>query len=113
MPRALMLVASNSTDESRIDDFHAWYDLHIQELLALPGMISATRWEASVHQLIPGLDSIDGRRFLALYQIECDDVEAMRDHINKTSGDRTHSESLELDPLPVTLLFEQRGEWTR
>ena len=112
MPRALMLVASSTTDPERVDDFHAWYALHVQELLALDGIVKATRWEASPHQLIPGLDSIDGRRFLALYEIECDDVEAMRDRINATSGDRTHSDLLELDPLPVTLLFEHRGEWS-
>ena len=112
MPRALMLVASSTTDPERVDDFHTWYELHVQELLALDGIDKATRWEASPHQLIPGLDSIDGRRFLALYEIECDDVEAMRDRINATSGDRTHSELLELDPLPVTLLFEHRGEWS-
>ena len=50
--------------------------------------------------------ALEGRRFLALYQIECDDVEAMRDRIQATSGDRTHSDLLELDPLPITLLFE-------
>ena len=112
MPRALMLVASSTTDPKRVDEFDAWYELHVQELLALDGIVKATRWEASPHQLIPGLDSIDGRRFLALYEIECDDVEAMRDRINATSGDRTHSDLLELDPLPVTLIFEHRGEWT-
>jgi hypothetical protein len=35
----------------------------------------------------------------------------MRDRINRTSSERTHSELLELDPLPVTLLFEQLGQW--
>lgn len=112
MPRALMLVASSTTEPDRTDAFHEWYALHVQELLSLEGIQKATRWEASAHQLIPGLDSIDGRRFLALYEIECDDVEAMRDRINRTSGERTHSDLLELDPLPVTLLFEHLGEWT-
>lgn len=111
MPRALMLVASSTTDPARVDDFHAWYALHVRELLALDGIVKATRWEASAHPLIPGLDSLDGRRFLALYEIECDDVEAMRDQIHRTSGERTHSELLELDPLPITLLFEFLGEW--
>lgn len=112
MPRALMLVASNVTDPERVDAFQEWYELHVQELLSLDGIVRATRWEASPHQLIPGLDSIDGRRFLVLYEIECDDVEAMRDRINQTSADRTHSDLLELDPLPVTLLFESLGEWS-
>jgi hypothetical protein len=109
--RALMLVASNVTDEDRVDEFNEWYDRHVQELLQLEGIVSATRWEVSEHELIPGLDSIDGRRFLALYEIECDDLEAMRDRIDRTSGDRSHSETLELDPLPVTLLFEHRSSW--
>ncbi len=112
MPRALMLVASNVTDPERVDAFHDWYALHVQELLRLDGIVRATRWEASAHALLPGVDSIDGRRFLALYEIECDDVEAMRDRINRTSSDRTHSDLLELDPLPVTLLFESLGEWS-
>ncbi|MBW2448147.1 MAG: hypothetical protein JRG83_19805 [Deltaproteobacteria bacterium] len=111
MTRALMLVASSATDEDRVDEFNEWYDRHVQELLQLEGIVSATRWEASEHALIPGLDSIDGRRFLALYEIECDDLEALRDRISRTSADRSHSDTLELDPLPVTLLFEHRGSW--
>lgn len=111
MARALMLVASSATDEQRIDEFNDWYALHVQELLQLEGIVCATRWQVSAHQLIPGLDSIEGRRFLALYEIECDDLEAVRDRINRTSGDRTHSDTLELDPLPVTLLFEHMGSW--
>ncbi len=111
MPRALMLVASSTTDPDRVDDYHEWYALHVKELLELDGIVSATRWETSEHQMIPGLDSIDGRRFLALYQIECDDLEAVRNRINSSSPDRSHSDLLEMDPLPVTLLFEQIGEW--
>ena len=111
MPRALMLVASSTTDPERVADFHDWYALHVGELLALEGIRKATRWEASPHQLIPGLDSIEGRRFLALYEIECDDVEAMRDEIRRTSNERTHSDTLELDPLPISMLFEHIGEW--
>ncbi len=106
MPRALMLVASRPTDESRTDEFNTWYEDHVQELLGLDGIQSATRWEASAHQLIPGTDGIDGRRFLALYQIECDDIEAIRNKINSTSPQRSHSDLLEMDPLPITVLFE-------
>lgn len=111
MARAMMLVASNATDPDRIDAFHEWYGLHVRELLSLEGIVSATRWQLSPHQLLPGASGIDGRRFLALYEIECDDIEAMRDRIQRTSSQRTHSELLELDPLPVTLLLESLGEW--
>mgnify|MGYP005840388579 CR=1 FL=1 len=111
MPRALMLVASNTRDESRVEEFNEWYSLHVQELLQVEGIVSATRWQLSRHQLLPGADGIAGRRFLALYEIECDDLEAVRDRIRATSGDRGHGELLEFDPLPVTLLFEQLGQW--
>jgi len=111
MPRAMMLVASNSTDKNRIDDFNEWYALHVQELLSLDGIVSATRWEPSPHQLMPGMDGIDGRGFLALYEIECDDLEAVRNQIRDSSPKRSHSELLELDPLPITILLENLGEW--
>jgi hypothetical protein len=111
MARALMLVAANATDPDRIDAFHAWYAEHVRELLQLEGIVSATRWEASPHTLLPGLDQVDGRRFLTLYEIECDDLERMRDRIRETSADRTHSDTLELSPPPITLLFEFLGEW--
>ena len=35
MPRALMLVASSTTDPDRVNDYHEWYTLHVQELLEL------------------------------------------------------------------------------
>ncbi len=112
MARALMLVASNTTDEQRVEEFNAWYTHHVGELLRVEGIVSATRWDLAPHQLVPQSNGIDGRRFLALYEIECDDVAAVRDRIAETSPERTHSDLLELDPLPVTLLFEQLGEWT-
>jgi hypothetical protein len=108
----MMLVASNSTDFERIDDFNEWYALHVQELLSLDGIRSATRWEPSPHQLVPGTTGIDGRRFLALYEIECDDVEVVRNQIRDSSPERSHSELLELDPLPITILLENLGEWS-
>ncbi len=112
MARALMLVASSSTDADRMGEFNDWYARHIQELLQVEGIISATRWEASSHQLLPSTDGIEGRRFLALYEIECDNVEAVRNRIRDSSNNRTHSDLLELDPLPITLLFEHLGEWS-
>ena len=81
MARALMLVASNSTDADRTGEFNDWYARHIDELLQVEGIVSATRWEASSHQLLPSTDGIEGRRFLALYEIECDDVGAVRNRI--------------------------------
>lgn len=111
MARAMMLVASNTTDPERVADYHDWYAAHVRELLEVDGLVAATRWAVSPHTLIPGLDAIDGRRFVALYEIECDDLEAVRDRIVETSPQRSHSDLLEMDPPPLTVLLEPLGEW--
>lgn len=113
MAKAIMLVASNSTDADRIDDYHAWYEDHVKELLELDGIVRATRWAVSPHTMIPGLDTIDGRRFVALYELECDDLEAMRNRIVESSPDRSHSDLLEMNPPPLTVLLEPLGEFAQ
>ena len=60
MARALMLVASNTRDETRVDEFNEWYSRHVEELLQLDGIVSATRWQLSPHQLLPGADGVAG-----------------------------------------------------
>ena len=113
MARAMMLVASNVTDPERVDEFHAWYANHVDELLSLEGIVSATRWAVSPHAMLPGISDLDGRSFLALYEIECDDLERMRDRIVASSPERTHGDTLEMSPPPITLLFEFLGAFGR
>jgi len=107
----MMLVASNTTDADEVEAFNAWYEAHVKELLSVEGIVSATRWAVSPTTMIPGLDSIDGRRFVALYEIECDDLEQMRNRIVESSPDRSHSDLLEMTPPPLTVLLEHLGEW--
>lgn len=56
----------------RDDDFNRWYDeRHLVDLLAIPGIISARRFELAAEQLMP---VTDGLSYLAIYQIETDDL---------------------------------------
>lgn len=107
MERGLMLVFSNVTDASRVREFNRWYDeVHVREVLQVPGVVAATRYELDEDQMMPGDDGF-GRRFLVVYELEAEDLKAVRDAIRATSSRRSHSELLELDPLPALAIFKQ------
>ena len=109
LERGLMMVFSNATSPEEIPEFNRWYDdVHLREVLAVPGVVAATRFELDEAQMMPGDDGF-GRRFLALYEIEAEDLEQVRDAVRATSSDRSHSPTLELDPLPAMAIFRQLG----
>ncbi|HPG27254.1 MAG: hypothetical protein H6748_14015 [Spirochaetaceae bacterium] len=109
MERGVMLVLSNATDASRLEEFNRWYDeIHVHEVLEVPGVVAATRYELDEDQMMPGDDGF-GRRFLVVYELESEDLRSVRDAIRATSGQRSHSDLLELDPLPALAIFRRLG----
>jgi hypothetical protein len=104
-----MMVFSNASSPEQEADFNRWYDeVHLKEVLAVPGVVAASRYVLDEAQMMPGEDGF-GRRFLAIYEIEAEDLEQVRDRIRATSGDRTHSAALELDPLPAMAIYRSLG----
>jgi hypothetical protein len=69
MAKYLLIVFSDCKDPTREKEFNDWYsDMHVPDMLEIPGMIRATRWmsaepERSQH-----------RKYLALYEMETDDI---------------------------------------
>ena len=110
LERGLMMVFSNASSPEQVAEFNRWYDeIHLKEVLGVPGVVAASRYELDDAQMMPGEDGF-GRRFLAMYEIEAEDLETVRDLIRATSSDRTHSETLELDPLPAMAIYRSLGE---
>jgi len=108
----ILLVFSNPSAPERENEFNAWYSrTHLPEFLRVPGVKAARRFELCPDQmpLPPGLP-VGGRRFLAAYEIETEDFSALRDTIMSTIPERTQSDALEREPLPLALLFEQLGK---
>jgi hypothetical protein len=72
MTRHILLAFSNPL-EGREDEFNAWYnERHLDDVLKVPGYISAQRFELSSTQMMP-----DGPyRYLAIYEVGTDDLEA-------------------------------------
>ncbi len=110
MESGLLLVFSNPTSPGVVDEFNQWYsETHVHELLRVAGVVGATRYELDEDQMLPG-DDANGRHFLAVYEIEAKDLKTVRDAVNASSGGRSHSPAIELDPLPKLMIFRQLGD---
>ena len=79
MPKGIYIALANPTSEGVTDKFNQWYDdVHMKEVLALPGVKSARRFKFADAQVMPGDDAM-GYRFLAVYEVDVDDWKAFAD----------------------------------
>lgn len=73
MPRFDFIVYTNCV-EGREEEFNDWYtNQHLQDVMRIPGVVSARRFERSAHQRDP--DGTYDWRYLAVYNCETDDIE--------------------------------------
>ena len=99
------LVVMTSAVKGREDEFNDWYDNeHLGDICALDGFTGAARYE-----LEPGQDNPTGHKYLAIYDMETDDVEATMQGMIKaaTSGEMHISEAMAMPT--VTLLYKKRS----
>ena len=110
MPKGIFLALANPTSDDVDGDFNQWYDdVHMREVLALPGVKSARRFKLAATQIMPG-DDAAGRRYLALYEVEVDDWAdfAAANQNGFAEGKITvNTDLLQLDPMVMTMLFEE------
>jgi hypothetical protein len=103
MPKGVMVVHAAPAD-GRDDAFNDWYDdVHLVDVLKLAGFTSARRFRT-----LGG----DSAPYLAIYEIEADDLEAAQASLGAAaaSGDLRMSDVLAMDPVPVLALYEQIAE---
>jgi hypothetical protein len=108
VPKGMMLVQSRPADPKREDEFNDWYaNTHIPEVCAVPGIVAARRYK--VHD--PGPDGEAAAVYIAVYELDSDDLEApMRELAARSSDGRVRmSELLQMDPLPVVTICELIG----
>jgi hypothetical protein len=66
MARTIMAVFTNPASPHVEDEYNSWYDeVHLKELLAVPGVVGATRY-----RLGDGAPSPSEHRYLALYELD-------------------------------------------
>jgi hypothetical protein len=104
MAKYLMVVQSKAA-EGRDAEYNEWYDTaHLADICALPGVRSGRRFDyASSLMGEPGLP------YLAIYEIETDDINAVAAELGKRSMDGTIRQSDSLDaPASVLWFYKER-----
>jgi len=104
MLNSYKLVALTNAVEGRDGEFEQWYDRqHIPDVLAVPGIISAERFTLSG----------DGQhRYMTIYEIETDDLDAVKAEIAGRPGtDRMPiTEALDLTTTSATFWIPLSGQ---
>lgn len=109
------MVLTNAVD-GRDDEFNDWYsNRHIPDVLAIPGIVSASRYElAGTQRMTPPWPY----RYLAIYDIETDDLDWVAAEIGRRAGtdamvisDAMAAEKLPLifQPIPAPTAAAQAG----
>ncbi len=73
MATSLLVVMTNPQD-GKEDEYNAWYtDVHVREVVDIPGFVSAQRFKLADAQMGPQGD----HRYLAIYEVEGDPAAAL------------------------------------
>ena len=104
MPKGIMVVRSNPSDPAREDEYNDWYsNTHLADVRAVPGFVSARRYKVR-----GGEGDGPAHSYLAIYEIEADDLEAPLAELRarSASGRIKMSDAVQLDPPPVVTFYE-------
>ena len=101
-----VLVAQSEAVEGRDADYNRWYDeTHLNDICALPGVKSGRRFEATPLAIGPA-----GKRYLAIFEIETDDINTVMAEMGKRAADGSMAQTDALDPESVALWFYAERE---
>lgn len=77
MPTATLLVFSDAV-RGQESEYNDWYDdIHIPDVLRLPGVVSARRFRLSAEQLDPALGPTTD--YVAIYELDVEDLGTLRE----------------------------------
>ena len=108
MLRKYMLLLQSNAVEGREEAFNAWYDAqHVPDLLRIPGIVSAQRYVVSPLQNPPPPGTW---QYVALYEIETDDLAATMQAIRARSGTQEMPLSDALGSDKVAFFLEPLGD---
>ncbi|MCW1428497.1 hypothetical protein [Novosphingobium sp. JCM 18896] len=103
MGKFLMVVTSSAKD-GRDDEYNAWYDgTHLNEICALPGVVSGRRYDA-----IPVTPHPQPTPYLAIYEIEAEDPASVLGEMMRRSqaGEMSMSDAVDGENAKIWM-YEQ------
>ena len=98
MGKFLMVVTSGAK-EGRDDEYNAWYDnTHIHDICSIPGVKSGRRYDA-----IAASPNPQPAPYLAIYEIEADDVNSVMGEMMRRAeaGEMSMSDALNVDQAQI------------
>lgn len=100
MTRYVHLVFSDPPAGVSDEEFNAWYDEHVKEILSVDGWVTATRYRV---EGVVSADTTGGYRFLSRYELDCPPAEAIANLEASGMGNkRAYAENKpDGDALPV------------
>ncbi len=105
MKNHVLMVLSNPVP-GREAEYNDWYDnVHLGEVLALPGFVAAQRFARAGEPVAGELE----HRYLAIYEIEGDDPKPALEALRKGARSMNMSDALEAGRA-VAAAFTPRGE---
>ena len=105
MAKAILYVETRPASQEEAADYHKWYnEVHIPEILSIDGFVSARRFEPME----------PGGPFVAIYEIEADDIEAARAALTDAtqSGRNSRPVGVSFDPPPNPQYYREIGTFS-
>ena len=98
------LIALTNPIDGRDDEFNDWYsNVHLDDVLKLPGVKAAQRFRLSETQHRPGPFEW---RYMAVYEIEIDDLTVTLSALKSASGTEAMPLSPALSPERMVWIYE-------
>jgi hypothetical protein len=91
MAKHVLLVFSNPAEGAE-DEYNRWYnDVHLPEVVQTDGFVSAQRFK-----LDDGASGVVAQRYLAIYEVDTDDVELAKKTLAEAAGTYQMSKAIDL-----------------
>ena len=104
MAKHMLLVFTNAAD-GKDDEFNRWYnEVHLVDVLAVDGFVAAQRFA-----LKDMSGSASPHRYLAIYEVETDDIDGVVERLGAAAGTMVISEAMvEATALVASPITERR-----
>jgi hypothetical protein len=97
----VLVVLSQPLTSARDAEFNEWYEgQHIPDMLRVPGFVRASRYRVATSQLLG--DTEAPARYLAIYEIDAEDVRAARDALLASAGSMQVGDALDVPTVEHT-----------
>lgn len=90
MARAQLIAYVSPSSREQDEAFNNWYDaVHIPQVVErIPGVVAGHRFRLAAAQIVPASE-LPFRRYLAVYELDTDDLQAVANRLAAALGDGT------------------------